>query len=228
MATVAARPLVLRRWERWEPLTGALFAFLFFVGQDLLVLDAPGESASAKRISSFYANKGNYHQVVVGKLLVILSVVFFVWFVALLTTRLRAAEGEPGKFARTAVAGGVACASFLGAEVVFGTAIGSGLTFSKEFRRGALDPQLVRLMDGIAYSLLILALLTAAVLIAASSIVARRTSIFPAWLRWSGIVIAVLLIPAATVAPLGVVLLALWSLVVSAVLFFEAQATSSS
>jgi hypothetical protein len=62
------------------------------------------------------------------------------------------------------------------------------------------------------------------VLIAASSIVARRTSIFPVWLRWSGIVVAVLLIPAATVAPVGVVLLALWSLVVSAVLFFEAQA----
>lgn len=224
MATVAARPLVLRRWERWEPLTGALFALLFFVGQDLLVLDAPGESASAKKISSFYADKGNYHQVVVGKLLVILSVVFFVWFVALLTTRLRAAEGEPGKFARSALAGGIACAAFLGAETVFGTAIGSGLSFSKEFRRGALDPQLVRLLDGIGYSLLILALLTAAVLIAASSIVARRTSIFPVWLRWSGIVVAVLLIPAATVAPVGVVLLALWSLVVSAVLFFEAQA----
>ena len=87
MATVVARPLVLRRWERWEPLTGALFALLFFVGQDLLVLDAPGESASAKKISSFYADKGNYHQVVVGKLLVTISVVFLVWFVALLTTR---------------------------------------------------------------------------------------------------------------------------------------------
>ena len=67
------------------------------------------------------------------------------------------------------------------------------------------------------------ALLTAALLIAASSSVARRTSIFPVWLRWSGLVVAVLLIPAATVAPVGVALLALWSVAVSAVLFFEAQ-----
>ena len=227
MATVAARPLVLRRWELWEPLTGLVFAVLFFVGQDLLVLDAPGESTSTKKISSFYADKGNYHEVVVGKLLVILSVVFFVWFIGLLTARLRAAEGEPGKFARTALTGGITCAAFLGAETVFGTAIGSGLSFSRDFRRGPLDPQLVRLLDGIGYSLLILALLTAAVLIAASSIVARRTSIFPVWLRWSGLVVAVLLIPAATVAPVGVVLLAQWSLVVSVVLFFEAQAVSS-
>src|SRR5439155_21382109 len=118
------------------------------------------------------ADKRNYHQFVVVNLLVIVSVVFFVWFVALLTARLRAAEGEPGKFARSALAGGIACAAFLGAETVFGTAIGSGLSFSKEFRHGALDPQLVRLLDGIGYSLLILALLTAAVLIAASSILA--------------------------------------------------------
>jgi hypothetical protein len=226
MATVVSRPLVRRRWERWEPLTGAVFALLFFVGQDVLSLDAPGESASASKIHSFYADKGNYHQVVVGKLLVILSVIFFVWFVARLTTSLRAAEGEPGKFARGALASGIACAVFLGAETVFGTAVASGLSFSSDFRHGTLDPQLVRLLDGIAYSLLILALLTAAVLIAAGSIVARRTSIFPVWLSRSGLVIAVLLVPAATVAPVGVVLLALWSLVVSAALFSSVRESS--
>ena len=223
MATVAAQPLALRRWKRWELLTGVVFTVLLFVGQDILVLGAPGENSSARKISSYYADKGNYHQVVAGKLLVMLSAVFLIWFVSLVTSRLRVAEGEPGKLARTAFAGGIACAVFLGAQTVFGTAIASGFDFSKEFRHGNLDPQLVRLFDQIGYSLLILALLGAAVLIGASSILARRVSVFPAWLGWSGLGVAIVLIPASTVAPVGVVLLALWSASVSAALLLEAR-----
>lgn len=225
MATVAAQPPPLRRWERWEPLTGLVFAFLFFVGQDVLALRAPGENATAQKISSFYADKGKYHELVIGKLLVVLSVLFFIWFVALLTSRLRAAEGEPGRLAGTAFGGGIASAVFLGSQTVVGTAVASSLSFAKLFRGGSVDPQLVRLLDGVAYSLLILALFGAAILVAATSIAARRASMFPRWLTASSLAIAIILIPAATAAPVGVALVALWSLVVSAVLFLEAWDT---
>lgn len=223
MAIVAAQPLFLRRWERWAPFSGLAFALLFFVGQNVLVLGAPGDYSSNRKISSFYADRGNSHQIVAGKLLVMLSVVFFLWFVALLTSRLREVEGGTGRLARVAFAGGITCAVFLGTQTVFGTAIASSLSFGKEFRGGRLDPQLVRLLDQIGYSLLIIALFAAAVLIAASSIVARRAGIFPGWLTWSGLAVALILIPAATVGPVGVTLLAMWSVVVSVFLFLEAR-----
>src|SRR2546427_5355419 len=173
MASVAAQPRPLRRWERWELLTGLVFALLFFIGQDVLALGAPGENSSTQKISSFYADKGKYHEIVAGKLLVVLSVLFLIWFVALLTSRLRGAEGGRARFARTAFAGGIACAVFNGSQTVLGAAVASSLSFAKLFREGSVDPQLVRLLDGVGYSLLILALLAAAILIAGTSVAAR-------------------------------------------------------
>jgi hypothetical protein len=226
MAMVGTQPLSLRHWERWEPLTGVVFALLFFVGQDLLTAGAPGEYSTTAKIRSFYADKSNSHELVAGKLLVVLSVIFFIWFVSLVATRLHAAEGGQAKFTRIAFGAGVAAAVFIGAAVVFGSGIASSVDFSAHFREGPVDPQLVRLLDQLGYSLLILGLLAGALMIGATAVVARRTALFPRWLTWSSVAVAILLVPAATAAPLGVGLLSLWSVAIAIVLLLELRGTS--
>ena len=204
-----------RRW--WAVATGVVFAVLFFVGQDILLLDAPGDTSSNAKIASYYADKGNYHKLLVGRFLVIVSIPFFLWFLGVLRGRLRDREASPGGLSGTAFGAGVAFAGLLGVASVVSTAIAASLSFGHEFRTGSLDPQLVRLLANTGYSLLVPGILAAVVLLAAASLSALKTLVFPRWLSWAGLVVSALLVPASTVAPVAVALFALWILAVSVV-----------
>lgn len=210
--------------SRWTPLSGVVFAALLFIGFDVLLIDTPGEASSDQKIASSYAHSGDYNKVIAGKAVILVSLPFFLWFAGLLRSRVRLAEGATGHLSATGFGAAVACATLITASSVVQTTIASTIGFSSKFKHGPLDPQLVRLLNNMGYSLLVGGLFSAAVLVAATSLVVRRLRLWPRWLSTGGLVVAALLIPTAAIAPVGVILFALWTVAASVSLVRSASA----
>jgi hypothetical protein len=192
---------------------------ILIVVEAALQNDLARATASTTKVASFYLSASHWHRVEAGLILGALSIPFFLSFVGLLRTRLRAAEGEPGRVAAVAFGAGLV---FSGLFAVLNGARGAvavALDVSGPFRRGVLDPQLVRLTSELSAVVFVHALVVGAVLIGACSVVALRTGLWPGWLAWSGAVAAVLVLVGAFVAAgVAVYLLLLWVLVVSLLL----------
>src|SRR5919199_5904815 len=94
------------RWAHHAPLTGVAAVVLWVVG----VL-AGGDKTNKDTGSEILAAvRDNSNQILLGGILFLIGTALFMWFLGALRNRLLAAEGEPGRLAATAFAGGVATA----------------------------------------------------------------------------------------------------------------------
>jgi hypothetical protein len=99
------------RWERLAPLTGILAVALWIVGALMLFSDEPGSGASPEEIAAYFEDDAG--KILAGGFLFMLGVAAFLWFVGTLRAALARAEGDVGRIAGIAAAGGVATASML-------------------------------------------------------------------------------------------------------------------
>jgi hypothetical protein len=205
-------------WQRAAALGGAVSVILIVV-EAALQNDLPRSTASTGKVASFYLSSSHWHRVEAGLILGALSIPFFLSFVGLLRTRLRAAEGEPGRVAAVAFGAGLVFSALFAVLNGARGAVAVALDVSGPFRHGGLDPQLVRLTSELSAVVFVHALVVGAVLVGACSVVALRTGLWPGWLAWAGAVVAVLVLVGAFVAGgVAVYLLLLWILVVSLLL----------
>jgi len=106
------------RLDRVAPLSGLIFAVLFGAGNAIWAFDQPARGAGTGEIVSFYESTST--EILIGGSMSIVSVVFLVWFGAVVRERLIAAEGSERSgmpllaFAGTAIAAAVG----LGAETI--------------------------------------------------------------------------------------------------------------
>jgi hypothetical protein len=178
------------REEQLAPLTGVAVLILGLGG--LIVLEGPANRPEVDVAPSAfvtYFEKGD--SVVLGSFLFMLSVLFFFWFLGSLRAVLRDAEGGVGRLSAIAYGGGIATAvlwSALPAVSVLGA-----------LDAEHLNPQAAKTIFILGDAFLYPAAMTAAVLVAATALVALRTGALPRWLGWLSLVLALwLLIP-----PLG-------------------------
>jgi hypothetical protein len=80
------------RLSRLSPLSGLIFAVLFGAGSGLWGFEQPSRDAGTKQIVSFY--KDTSTEILIGGTMSIISVLFLVWFGAVLRECLAAAEGS--------------------------------------------------------------------------------------------------------------------------------------
>src|SRR5918911_640095 len=106
MARRSERAAAARRWEHHAPLTGAAAVVLWVVG----VLAGGDKTNKDKGVDILAAVRDNSNQILLSGVPFLLGTALFVWFLGTLRSRLLAAEGEPGRLAATAFAGGVATA----------------------------------------------------------------------------------------------------------------------
>jgi len=96
---------------------------------------------------------------------------------------------------------------------------GITLHFDKGYRAsGQFNPGTAILLNDLATGLRMAVMLGMGAASAAASIVIRRSRVFPGWLAWVGLVIAVLALP--VIPPLSVIsslLFAIWTIVISVV-----------
>jgi hypothetical protein len=192
-------------------LSGIAYAVLTVIGIILFVFEEIDTSTDAD-IVSHYTDSGNRTRELVAFFLVVVGVMFFLWFLSTLRTRLRSVEPEPGSLSALAFGAGVtACALLVGAATAL-TTTSLAAEASSSF---SVDPNLARSSVNAGYLLLMGASLVSCVVVVATSLLALRTEVFPNWLGWAGLVMVVLAIVEVLLLPVFVI--PIWVVVVSVV-----------
>ena len=177
-------------WRRGAPLSGAASIALYFVGFALIGEVRGTASPSPDRVVDLLED--GPVQVLIGAYISLVSVPLLLWFVATLRSRILAAEAGTGRFATLAFGGGVLAAA--------GMSVGFASIGQAAFRAEdeAIDPQIATILYDLYRAMLSGPMPVGfAALIGASAIVSFRGSLFPSWLKWASVVIAV-----AAVSPL--------------------------
>jgi hypothetical protein len=198
------------RSARWAPLTGIAFVVLYVVG--ILLTRIPDSNDPLEQISAYYGtDKGNRVQTIVAAYVLIAAGLLFLGFLSSLRSRLRTAEGEDGTLTSVAFAAGILFVGLFVAGVLAIAAVPGSISFG-----GAEAPSgdVVNTFQSLGYGLILIgAMLSAAVMIFATSIVTLRTHVLPAWSAWLGFVAAIALLFAALWIPQ--IALLIWTLAVS-------------
>jgi hypothetical protein len=206
--------MTAERLERYAPLTGVLAVVLWVVGFLVLMSSGlPGTAASPEQVLAYYQTSSA--PVLAGGLLWVFGTLAFVWFLGSLRVSLQSAEGGAGRLASIAFGGGIAMA----VSAVFIPA-GSMAVVLAAGTISATSADVLHRLPSIFY---VGAEMFAAVVVGATGLLVLRTAVFPRWLAWVSIVLAiVLLIP--PIGWLGVLFgIPIWVALVSVLLMPRAE-----
>jgi hypothetical protein len=127
------------------PLSGLAFALLFGFGSGLWVFSQPSRGADTEEIRGFF--EGTSTEILIGGTISIVSIVFLVWFGAVIRERLSRAEGsQPTGLPLTAFAGAV----LLGAVGLAAETINMAAALSAE--DGRLTDERADIYFGLTYA----------------------------------------------------------------------------
>jgi hypothetical protein len=178
----------------------------------LATADRPSYNSADDAISEFWSDSGSRRLMLLADLSLSLAGVALLWFLGSFRVVLRRAEGEPARLATIAFAGGVVLSALLFVK----NAIEGGLALALEFEQGfTLDPDVFRAMNAVFLGVLIHEGLAATVLIGAASLLVLRTRVFPRWLGWAGVAVALLALLSWLIPGVPLVLVLAWILVAS-------------
>jgi len=210
------------RSGRWAAVSGFLFVALSVAGT-IAIGNQPDNSKkdAVQTLTAYFSKSSNQNRAGLAYVLLLLSLFFFLWFLAGLRTRLRGSEAEPGSLSTLAVAGGVMFASLAAGAAIFSTAVGTNLSYADAYK---LDPNEAILFQSLGYALLVGALLGAGVLMFSTWALARRTRAVPVWLAWVGFVFGIATLGLFFTAFFTILAFALWVLLASVVMLMPGSA----
>jgi hypothetical protein len=200
---------------RWSPVAGIVFVALWIV-TFAVTSGSPESNDSNTKIVSYYADSGHRTRDIVGVFLVLAASLFFIWFLAVLRSRLAAAEGTAGGLTAAAFGAGLVTVALWFAAVTFFAAPSFTRSDTSKFQ---LDPNTYRWLNDLGYTLWFGGTTIAAVLVVATALLSRRTGLLPTWLTWVSFAVAVTMLVAFLFFPILIFLG--WVLVVSIVLVWK-------
>ncbi len=158
-----------------------------FVPSFLSAPDTPVSTSGPQDVIDYFASR-QAGILTINGLLLIFAAFFFLWFLGVLHSVLRSAEGEDGHgFSSVSLAGGVLFIALILAgsavEIVYPATLARFENFQQDAQLGFLSLALSGWMYRFAF-------VGMSVLIAATSVVALRTGVLPGWLAWAGFVAA--------------------------------------
>lgn len=175
--------------RRIAPLSGLAFAVLFGVGSGLWAFDQPSRGAGTGEILEFFENAST--PILVGGTLSVGSLVFLVWFGAVLRERLDAADDSGGS--------GLPLVAFAGALLLGAVGLGAE-TINMAAALSAKDGQLTGEAAQIYFDLTYAfgahgAGIAIAVMVLPVGITVLRTGrVLPLWAGWLAVVLGVVLL----------------------------------
>jgi hypothetical protein len=199
------------RWERFAPLSGIVAVVLWVIGT--IVAESTDISEKDTGLEVLAVFRDDTNTIIAGGLIFAFGVVFFIWFLGSLRARLWHAEGGLGRLTAIAYGSGMLAALCLLFQVA-------------PFVQGAFDEE--DLGPGAAQSLQVISEaffggteITLIPMFLAVGLLTLRTRVFPVWLGWVSLVIALVLV----IIPIGwagvVFLFPLWTIVTSVMLFIK-------
>jgi hypothetical protein len=207
------------KFEKWGSLSGLVFVVLGLIGA-FIAGSPPKVSDKDAKIVEFVVD--NQDALKISSYLAGLGLLFFLFFLGVVWTRLHRAEGGNGRLAGTSAMAGVATVAI--------AAAGFGIS-----AYGALHPDSSPFTYRLTTVVFAILAFAALVFVEAASIVIMRTKFLPAWLGWAGMVSALLWLVAGagvsteddTIFVIGFVAFIVWAVwvaVFSVLLFRTADA----
>jgi hypothetical protein len=170
------------RFEKLAPLSGAASVLVMMVGTGMLgVYDY---LPAADRLVEIFS--GNSNRIKVIGYLGLFSAVLLMWFAGSIYSALSEQEGGNGRLSMVAFGGclasGITLGSGFSALFALGARVGAA---------GGINPaEAVTLYDIYGTILGQMTAFTFAVLIGAAAVIALRTAMFPTWIGWASVLIA--------------------------------------
>ena len=190
-------------------LSGILFVVLF-VPSYLSAPDSPIATSGPQDVIDYFTDRQDGILIING-LLLVFGAFFFLWFLGTLHGVLQDAEGEGHGFSSVSLAGGLIFIALVltgaAVEIVYPSTLARVENFQQDAQLGFLSLALSGWMYHFAF-------VGMAALIAATSVIALRTSVLPGWLAWAGFVAALVAL-LRFLGPLGGWLALLWVIAVS-------------
>lgn len=191
-----------RRWA-WGGVAFVLLVLAWIV--TIIALEPAAFDSTDEEITAFFSD-GDSDGVLLAGFFLAAAIVAFMMFLGALRSALRVAEGGTGRASAVAFGGGVLVAGLL----LLANAITFGLAFTVAAEGFDVDPAAYRLLDSVFFGVLMHVGVASAVLIAPTAIVARKTGLFPPWLRWLGVITSVLAFFSAALFGLPLLLVLVW------------------
>jgi Domain of unknown function (DUF4386) len=201
--------------KAWIPLAGVLFIVLAVVG-GAIAGEPPGADDPAEEIVSHYVD--NDSAIMVGTLITMIGILFFLVFASYLRNLLRDAEGPGGLLANLAFAGAIILA--------VGGAIDGTISFALAEAAEDIDPAAVQALQALWDNDFVPFVIGAGSFLLASGLVIVRTGTLPKWLGWIAVVLGVLSF-AGPIGFVGFVGGGVWILIASVMLALRARTPSA-
>ena len=205
-----------RPLERWFALGGILYVVLFIVGLIVAESGQPDGDAPPAKVIAYYGKSSNRDQIAIGWLVMLIGFVGLVFFVAVLAQVVRRLAPD-GFLARAVVLGG---AIYAGAGVIGASLSVAIKTMSDDTFRHQVFPELIHAANDSGYVIHSGGGVGAAAMFIAASVAALRARAVPAWACWLGVVAGIVAIFSVFFFPW--IVIAIWLVVVSAMLFVSA------
>jgi hypothetical protein len=194
------------RQERLAPLTGVVFAVIFYVAISLTGGEPNADAGTVKAVRYWSNHDSKEIATSIGG---VIAVVFFVWFAGTLRSRLLVAEGGAGRLANTAWAGALIFSGGLLTLVA--------ISFTAADTAGDVPATVTQTLSALNSDLFFPAAGGGALLYLATGLAALRTLALPKWLGWVSIVLGVACFTPAGFVPF--LLLGLWTAVVAVIIY---------
>jgi hypothetical protein len=176
------------RWERWSPLAG-IVAVAGMIIAFAVAGSTPSTDDSDAKITTYFTSNSHQTKQWIGFFFFLAGILFLLFFLSVLRSRLVAAEGGSGRLGALAYGSGVASAVFwIAAIALF---VGPAVT-ADDTSKFHLDANTYRLLNDTAYLFWVSAVVVAALVVWATSAVALRTGLLPRWFAWLGILAGIL------------------------------------
>jgi hypothetical protein len=199
--------LTQERWHVLAPLTGVGFVALAVIAF-IVSGETPDTDDSPVKILAFYIRNDAEQQWAAA--LLAWAAVFFLFFIGVIRTVLRATEGAVGRLSTVAFGGGVVAAigmlSFAGFTFALGDTADDGLT-----------PQAAQALNALNSDFFFPVAAGIGTLMIATGLSSIRSRVLPPWLGWAALVIGI-----AAITPVGFfafLVFLVWTLVVSILLW---------
>ena len=206
--------MVDRRVARLGGASGILYVLLFIPAYVVGYPDAPASASGVQEAFDYFGDEQSTFLIFNG-VLTIFSAFFFVWFLGMLHSVLRRAEGEGVGFSSVALAGGVMFVALSWAGVAVEVSYPAASTRFVNFQP---DGQLAFLTLAASSWLYHFCQIGTSVLVSTTSLIALRTGVLPRWLAWTGFVVALLALLHFMIPLLSAIVGLLWVAVVSALM----------
>jgi hypothetical protein len=208
-------PIPVRRTlEQWGGLGAVAYVVLFAGGSILAYAGQPDTSEPPATLISYYGDSGHRDKIVIGWLIVVVGVFFFLWFLGALRQFLRRIDDQ-GMLPAVATVGGAVYAAL----TLAGRSVDMALkTMSDDTFRHQVYPELIHAADDAGYVLHAAGGAGLGALMISASVAAWKAARIPIWAVWLSTVFGVLAVFSVFFIPLF--LNALWLLVAGFLLFW--------